>query len=242
MKNPEKVNWRQFWNEYRNKASNTEEDLLFQVGRTINKKPIPRSSYDLMVGRIGELLALNPGDHILELCCGNGLVTFDLSHHVRKVTAVDFADHLIQAAKKLKSRPNIQYFCADAREAVNICLEKGDYPTKILMNAALAYFDVADLEAILGNILRHNQDREFLALFTDVPNEDWMARFYDTPERLARYAANQKRPLNDNDGLGRWWNPSELENIASAFDLKISILAQPEALSNYRMDVLISSK
>lgn len=241
MKNTGKIDWKKFWDGYRNDVPVSEDDMLFQVGRTINKKPIPRSSYHLTIRRISELLSLESDDHVLELCCGNGLMTFDLADRVSKVTAVDFADHLIEAARKLKPRSNIQYFCADAREAVSVCLKESDRPTKVLMNAALAYFDSSDLTAILGGLLRHNRGQAFRALFTDVPNEDWMLRFYNTPERLARYTENQKRPLNDNDGLGQWWNPRELEKIASTFNFEISILPQPEALSDYRMDVLISS-
>lgn len=236
-----KVNWQKFWNGYRNEEATTEDELLFQVGRTIDRKPISRDAYQLMIERTSQLLELQPEDLLLELCCGNGLVTFDLAERVRKINAVDFAEHLIAAAKKLKSRANIQYFCADSREAIEACREDNFYPTKILMNAALAYFDVPDLKALLAGLLQHNQGRDFLALFTDVPNQEWMRRFYDTPERFARFTENQKRAENDNDGLGKWWDPQELRELTKDLGLEVSIRSQPEMLSNYRMDVLIST-
>lgn len=239
MESGTKIDWEQFWNEYRKGNARTEEDLYFQVGRTIDKKPIPQHVHDLMVGRIRDMLELAPSDHLLDLCCGNGLATFELAPYVSHVTGVDFAVHLVEAAKKLKSRPNITYLCGDAKLPLAGFLDPSVRPAKILMNAAMGYFDPGDFQAILENIIAHNGDAGFLALFTDVPNEEWALRFYNTPERLARYHENQKNPLNNNDGMGRWWKPRELREIADALDLTISIHAQPEELANYRMDVLI---
>ena len=242
MENQQKIDWEHFWNEYRKGDVQTEEDLFFQVGKTINKKPIPRQVYDLMVRRIREMLELAPSDHLLDLCCGNGLVTFDLAQYVGHATSVDFATHLVETARSLKSRPNTTYFCGDARKPLACFLDPSACPAKILMNAALAYFDPEDFKAILANIMAHNQQTGFLALFTDVPNKEWMLRFYNTPERLARYRENQKTPLNNNDGMGRWWSPREMREIAEALDLSITIHSQPEELTNYRMDVLVGRK
>lgn len=140
------------------------------------------------------------------------------------------------------SRPNITYFFVDARKPLDVFLDVSVRPAKVLMNAALGYFDPEDFRSILANIMAHNQETGFLALFTDVPNKDWMLRFYNTPERLARYRENQKSPLNNNDGLARWWSPQEVREIAEALGLTISIHSQPDELSNYRMDVPVARK
>ena len=242
MKDPLKIDWEQFWNEYRKGEVRSEEDLFFQVGRTIDKKPIPRRVHDLMVRRIREMLELAPTDHLLDLCCGNGLATFELAQYVGHVTGVDFAVHLVEAARSLKARPNITYFCGDAKKPLSGFLDPSVRPEKVLMNAAMGYFDPEDFRAILANIMAHNQETGFLALFTDVPNKEWMLRFYNTPERLARYRENQKIPLNNNDGMGRWWSPLEMREIAETLGLGMTIHSQPEELADYRMDVLVSRK
>ena len=242
MHKENKIDWESFWNEYRKGDVRTEDDLYFQVGRTINKKPIPPHVHHLMVERIKRMLDLSPGDHLLDLCCGNGLMTFDLAGYVAHVTGVDFAVHLVEAAKSLKSRGNITYVCGDAKKPLGLFLDASVRPAKVLMNAALAYFDPDDFRTILAQIIDHNQDADFLALFTDVPNADWMFRFYDTPERLARYHENQKNPMNTNDGIGRWWRPEEVMEVADGLGLRASIYPQPVELTNYRMDVLVSKK
>ncbi|MCX6970126.1 MAG: hypothetical protein NTV93_08230 [Verrucomicrobia bacterium] len=90
--------------------------------------------------------------------------------------------------------------------------------------------------------MAHNQEPGFLALFTDVPNKDWMLRFYNTHERFARYCENQKSPMNNNDGLARWWSPQEVREFAEGLGLTISIHSQPDELANCRMDLLIARK
>ncbi len=242
MEDEHKIDWERFWNEYRKGDVQTEDDLYFQVGRTIDKRPIPLHVHRLMVTRIREMLDLAPMDHLLDLCCGNGLMSFDLAQYVGHVTGVDFSAHLVEAAKKLKSRPNISYFCADAKMPLQELIGHSIRPGKVLMNAALAYFDPEDFRGILGNILDHSQEAGFLALFTDVPNREWMFRFYNTPERLARYYENQKNPLNTNDGMGRWWSPEEVREVVGDFGLQTSIHSQAEELTNYRMDILVSRK
>ena len=94
--------WYKFWQKYRLVEINNENDLLYQVGRTINKKPISKEESDLYVQDIKNKLKLNGNDVLLDLACGNGIITYELSNYVKKVIGVDFSNPLIANAKKYK--------------------------------------------------------------------------------------------------------------------------------------------
>src|SRR5580765_6856003 len=183
--------WHDFWRDYRRKEVKEEADLFSQVGLTINRAPIPLALFKRQLDHIRELLELSTKDHLMDLCCGNGLFDYELAVHVRRITGVDFTEHLIKTARQLKSRPNIAYHLADACGPLLNLVEEGDVPTKILMNDCLAYFEPNDLDTVLRNVLELVEERPFLFLIKDVPNWDLRFNFYDTPERVARYKENQ---------------------------------------------------
>jgi SAM-dependent methyltransferase len=232
------INWKEFWNfSYRQKDAKTESDLFFQVGKTINKQPVEKKVFELMITEIHKSLSIRQDDVLLDLCCGNGLLTFELSSLVNKVYAVDFSENLIDTAKKMKNKPNVQYFLGDIVEELLPILDNIEMPNKILMNVALAYFTPSDLKKILRNL--NTRINNYTFLITEVPNDDLKWNFYNTEERKKRYFA--MRDLNDdsNDGLGRWWSPLEIEEICKELDLSVNIENQNPDLSNYRMNILI---
>lgn len=231
--------WHTFWGSYRKVEARSEDDLFIQVGKTIDKKPIPKGMFDEMITSIRRRLALSTDDILLDLCCGNGLVTYELGPFVGSATAVDFSEHLISAARRHKSRVNITYRVADVSAPLDVLMDGATKPTKLLMNDSLAYFGPLDLTRILENVLDHVRSNDFIFLLTGIPNTALKWNFYDTPERRAHHAQNQLVLDNVNDGLGRWWRPDEIEAVCHAAGLSVSITDQPAQLSNYRMDALI---
>lgn len=232
--------WRHFWNGYRNEAAQSEDDLFIQVGKTIARQPIARETFHAMVQRIILSLQIGPDDHVLDLCCGNGLVSFELASCARHVSGVDFAEHLISAAQAFKSRPNIRYRVGDVTSPLTDWIDsQADMPNKLLMNDALAYFEPDTLAVIMTNVSNALKGGAFRMLLTGIPNEALKWSFYDTPERKLRYEANLQAGDRTNDGLGRWWAASEIEEIATALGLCVRVEDQPSDISNYRMDALI---
>ena len=238
--NIEKTDWKKFWNSYRNITPNTQEDLFYQVGKTVHGKPIPITTYLKSIDRIIKLLKLCSNDQLLELCCGNGLITYELSKHVDQIIAIDFANHLIDTAKKFKYADNISYIQGDVTHSLDSYLLKNFFPTKIFMGVGLAYFDLDKLEIILKNAINHNKENPFSVLFTDVPNIDLLKNYYNTQDRWDKYCSNQKNSENGNDGIGRWWSVLELNEIAQKIGLTLEIYEQPIDLSNYRFDVVFT--
>jgi hypothetical protein len=66
--------------------------------------------------------------------------------------------------------------------------------------------------------------------------------YYNTKERQLRYKQLVEEGDITNDGLGRWWKKSEIHNICNELELKCEIQNQANYITNYRMDVKITSK
>ena len=236
------VNWQEFWQTYRKTEIQDEKDLYFEVGKTVNQQPICEASFKLSIELVARYLELNSGDKLLELCCGNGLMSLPLASLVSEVYCVDFAPHLIENARRFRQASNINYICADAVSYVNDLASNMSYiPSKILLGDALGYFDPLSLGNILRSAIRLTENR-FIFLATGIPSDELKWSFYNTPERVKRYEENQRCEGNTNDGLGRWWRKDELERIGLDLKLCVLVTEQPHTLSNFRMDALFKSK
>ena len=110
---------------------------------------------------------IDSGDSVLDIGCGNGYLTYDISEKAKKVVAVDLDRKNIELARKKFFRQNITYLVGDA--------------TKLNLKEK---FDVV----VLSNILEHIEDRHsFLArIYTlaekfliRVPmlNRDWLTYY-----------------------------------------------------------------
>src|SRR5262249_55947184 len=178
------ANWREFWQSYRVTEILSDKDLFFEVGKTVNQQPISEAALELSVQLVAEALELTKRDRLLELCCGNGLLTRVLAPLVEQIHAVDFVERLIEHAVKFRSAPNVQYVCADAIEYVEQLISGSRFvPSKILLGDALAYFDPGQLRGLLGD-LKQLTSNSFVFLATGIPSDELKMNFYDTPERI----------------------------------------------------------
>lgn len=246
---PEKMqadDWKEFWDNYlQNKHAKTdiqtEDDLFLQVARTVNKKPIEKDAFLLIIDVIKERLELSKNDVLVDLCCGNGIFTYHLHSDVKQIIGVDFSAPIIDAANKFKSGENITYCLGSVVTFLQDFHTQfpGVFPNKYLMNDAIAYFSPEDLREILINI-KNISAPAFKCLFRGAPDEDLKWNFYNTEERKQRYLDNQAKGDHTNDGLGRWWTKQEIQAICDELGLKLTFLSQHPTISDYRMDIEIS--
>lgn len=230
------INWQSFWNEYRNVEAQQESDLFFQVGKTINKIPVTDDIFTTMIEDIVKSLNLTKNDILLELCCGNGLLTYPLSNFSKFVYAFDFTKQMIDNAKKFKQKGNIIYEVGDAKSNFFKLFRLEEIPNKFLINDSLAYFNLDELKAIVATIVSNSKN--FALYITGIPCEELKWNFYDTEERKNLYLSNVENGDLSNNGMGRWWSFTELEAIAREFNLKCTI-EMPSKVYNYRMNILL---
>jgi 2-polyprenyl-3-methyl-5-hydroxy-6-metoxy-1,4-benzoquinol methylase len=99
------------------------------------------------------LLAPQPGQHILDIACGNGLTSRRLAALGANVTAFDFSENLIQRAKT-RENPNalIEYRVIDATEESQLLsLGEAAYDSAL---SNMALFDMADIEMLFRTLPR----------------------------------------------------------------------------------------
>jgi SAM-dependent methyltransferase len=213
---------------------------MFQTANTVNRVPIPLSAIQQRAHRIASILQLSPQDDLVDLCCGNGLVDFELAPYVKSIVGIDFAENLIDAAQRLKQRPNIRYCIGNVTAPLSLLMGEDKLPGKFLMVSSLGYLQPWELSKILGNILQHLKGRAFQFLIAGIPNVELQAHFYDTPERVARHLENERALPDTNDGVGRWWSAEEIETICRGRGLSVHLTNQTADGMDYRMDAVIS--
>ena len=235
------TDWKGFWSSYRKKEVTSEEDLYVEVGRTVNGEPVSEVAFQLSIDLIVRGLDLSKRDLLLELCCGNGLVTRRLAPVVDQIRAVDFSEHLIANARKFSAAANVSYFCGDAvAHLEDLALSKAYVPTKILLGDCLCYFDEEALRGMLRAVRRLTADH-FVFMASGIPCEELKWNFYNTPERVRRFEENQLLADDTNDGIGRWWRREELEEIGRELGVSMVISEQPSVLSSFRIDAMFAS-
>src|SRR6188768_128012 len=104
---------------------------------------------------LASLLDIKPGQHILDIACGNGLTSRRLAALGAKVTAFDFSANLIEKAKARSTyyreashgdQSLITYHVIDATNKEQLLsLGQGAFDA-VLSNMAL--FDMADIETL----------------------------------------------------------------------------------------------
>jgi SAM-dependent methyltransferase len=228
-----KRDWRSHWASIGQRA--TRDEAFQQAERTVGGRPVPHYQIELLIAAIKYQLALGWDDVLLDLCCGNGLVTARLSPFCRVVVGVDYSLELIESARERRSLPNTVYMHRDAAN-----LHPADFPaglpTKVCMNAGMQYF-TEPMARRLFQILRELSQQDLMVLLTDIPDAAKLEAFYNTPERWAEF---ERRSASGTEAIGTWWDRDHLVALARAMGYTVAT-AEPESgrsTAHYRFDLL----
>jgi cyclopropane fatty-acyl-phospholipid synthase-like methyltransferase len=230
------VNWREFWNVYPLKANG---NLFAQVGRTVGGIPIPESHLRASVEDILRNLEVQSEDTILDLCCGNGLLTREIGRHCRQVVGIDFSEPLIKEAKRRSALSNVEYRLGDILLLNQLAVEFANRFDKVLMSDAMGSFDEVTLPHLLPSLKCLCKDNAPI-LLTGVPDDGRKWRFYDNWRRRWTYLYRIKL-LRRDPGVGKWWSRNRLQTLCAKAGLRCEFRDQNAMLhsAHYRMDVLL---
>ncbi len=222
-----------YWKNHYDSISKTSDgSLLKQVSKTVNGQDVAISQINLIVENITNVLQLNTSDTIIDLCCGNGLITRQLAPLVKNINGVDFSSSLIDIANKFKSFPSITYITSGV---LNLTPQYFSGSTKIVMYEALQHFSFHQMEKLTEKL--SCLETGALIFFGSIPDKSKLKNFYDTDEKYAFFLEHESegRPH-----MGRWWTIEEIEHLASAYGFTTKPLRQDSLLytSHYRFDVL----
>ena len=197
---------------------------------------------------ISDKLDLNKTDTLLDVGCGTGVLTNELSHHVKDAYGVDFSHEAIQRAKA-----KFHEIKFSVSESINLPFPENSFD-KILSYSIFHYYPSKSYaEASISEMLRVSKSKSTL-LFGDLPSEKHYLSSSNkkklsflslTKKRFKRFLGLKKRPIIQDR---RSWFWIDLEYIKSYLESKgceIEISPVPsihqytEKTSHYRFDILV---
>jgi len=231
------INWHKFWQNYRPITKTNTDDFLYQVGKTVLGVAISNEQFNSIVNDVIVGLNLNKQDNLLDLCCGNGILTKQFGKHVDNIVGIDFSKMFIENALKYNKLENIKYYCSDI---MKIEKEVEDMKfSKILIYDALASFNTEMVELLFVNLKKYLKPNGVIMLGAVLDNENKF-KFYNTLRRKLYYYLYIKFLRKDN-GIGYWWNKKEIIKYAEQNGYSYKFLKQSNNIhtAHYRFDIIL---
>jgi len=163
------------------------------------------------IDSITELIELNKGMHILDLCCGIGRHSLELARRSYKVTAVDRTELYLNKArdKAAEEKLDIEFINEDMR----VFCRPGLYDVVLNINTSFGYFeDPNDDLTVLGNI--YESLKEGGILLFDMMGKEINARIFqerDWEETDDIILATERKVAGDWDGIDMRWTIIDLK-------------------------------
>jgi len=120
-----------------------------------------------------QTLELKPGDRILDLCCGQGRHSVELTKREFRVSGVDLSEYLLVLAKKTAYEAGVdaRFHCCDMREL----LWEAEFDVVINMFTSFGYFE-SDEENEKALRAARKALRPGGRLLLDLPNREFFAK------------------------------------------------------------------
>jgi len=218
-----------YWKDYWNSIAENKSPLM-QVQRDAISEP----QILLIEKHICSLLDLHPEDTLLDVCCGNGLITNRLARHCKQVVGIDFSKKLIAAAKENTDTQNLSFIEEDATRLATSLELKFD---KILLYFSFQYLSSTQGALVISEMKTLLKPGGVI-LIGDIPDQKKFWLYYDSFLKRAFYF---KQWLLRQPKMGKFWSEREMNQLAQQNNLKGKYLSQNIDLphSHYRFDYLM---
>ena len=222
------MNWKSYWN----KVAVTAKDPITAVQRKDLKSTKQSASH------IISMLKITNKDRVLDVCCGNGLLTELVAESCHGITGIDQSEILIKSANDKSESNNMSFILGDALKLTEVLNEsKFD---KIYLQFSFQYFDKKGMGAKVIKEMISLLKPKGLLFIGDIPEKSKRFDFYNSLPKLFYLFTSKLRGKNS---MGKFWSPDELAQICVKLNIKGTYLKQPELLeySWYRFDYLIEN-
>jgi 2-polyprenyl-3-methyl-5-hydroxy-6-metoxy-1,4-benzoquinol methylase len=221
---------------YRERVKNNDRNnFLWQVGKTVGGREVSNEQIELIVKNIASRLQFDKSDVVLDIGCGNGLLTKKISRYVSKVTGIDLTPELYEIAKQYNLTDNITYINGDVLN-FNI-VERDEKFTKVYLYEVIQHLNYREVDALFTKLKNITVSKAiiFIGGILDVEKK-W--DFFDTVERRCSYFAGL---LSGSDPLGVWYHKDFFNCLSKKHNLHVECVAQENKLytCHYRFDCLL---
>lgn len=205
-----------------------------QVKRTVHGKPVSEEQIEWIVGEIKRQLALEPGDVVLDLACGNGALSHRLLDTCASLVGVDISEYLIDVANRHFAEPSRVTFEAQGAAQYVAAVADPERFTKVLCYGSFAYFSESDACTTLQAL--NERFANVRSIFIgNLPDRDRAAAFY---------ASRDPEPGELDDPraqIGIWRTREAFGEMAAAsgWDAQFSTMPAEFFSVHYRYDVLL---
>jgi cyclopropane fatty-acyl-phospholipid synthase-like methyltransferase len=222
--------WRSFWRKHATESQRAEP--LRQVLRLQSGQPVAPDTVAAIVASVTDLLEPSPGHTLLDLGCGNGLLTRHLFDKFGRVLAVDVsAEFTTQLG--LSAPSHVAAWQADVA-TVELPPASVD---RVLCYSVAQYLSEAELAGLFLR-MRSWMRVGGLAVIGDIPDVTRMWMFFNSIERERAHfdALVCGRPI-----IGHWFDPVWLTKLARHAGFEAEIRPQPARLpyQHYRFDLIM---
>ena len=191
-------------------------------------------SLNLTVQNIVDNLNIQDSEKVLDVCCGNGLITNLISENCSSIHGVDLSQELINTAKS--KYPKIDFEKASATFLSNV-FEKEQFD-KIYLQYSFQYFDKPNQgRKVIEEMLKVLKPNGILFI-GDIPDRNKLWKYYNT--FLKRFFLITSK-MKGKNRMGKFWSKEELDSICKKLGVYGTFLIQEVNLpySHYRFDYLI---
>ena len=225
------MDWKNY---FENKVHLSGSSRRLQVGKTILGNAVSDEQILTIHEQIKRCLEIKKIDDVLDLGCGNGLLTGKLAMNCGSVVGLDFCDSLIFIAKKNNHRSNVSYVIRDLRKLPRKEIRG---KSKFFMYEVIQHLTKQEFIKFIRN-LSEVVDKKSMLFLGGVPDEHKKRNFYDTDEKYRFFLDMEKIKVPH---LGSWWTRYNLSGIARRYGWQLLFIKQPENLytSHYRFDALL---
>lgn len=226
------MNWNHFWESKALQSNNPMEE----VGRVSSQRSISENELDNLSEYITRILNLQPTDSLLDLCCGNGMITYRLAQKVHMACGIDFSNTQIKKARERYVLPNLSFISGDAMNCDSLFETSFN---KVLLYFSFQYFDTFDKGKKVLEQIDHITSKHSMILLGDIPDRANFHVYYSGIWNQLKYFY---RKSVGKENMGKFWKKKELDKICKEFNFEGKYLNQPVEFpySHYRFDYLIS--
>ncbi len=215
------------------KLSSKHKDPQMQVGRTLNKVPMSAELFKKLLKNIEEKLEIGSDDVVLDLCCGNGLITNYLAPKCKFVVGVDFTKKLIDEMNKRKRSDNILGIVED----ITKIKFKNNSFDKVLFYFSIQHFSYVQTVRLFNSVNSWLK-KGGIFYIGDILDNDRIWNFFNTRSREHFYF---KSVESENPMPGTWYTKDFLEKLgkyANFRECRVVEQSQEFIHSHYRFDMI----